>query len=188
MSSYGQITLGPVSATYIATTAFTTPGTTTSDMLEFLGVASKKVRVLKIEVAYTGSGIPAAETLGYVVKRSTASTGGTSTALVAVPVDSDSAAAGASGKIFTANPTTGTLVGNVGAGVLPCSVDGYDHTGGAGKDLLLSILYEAPPEGQGQPITLNSASESICINFNGITPAATGAKLAYRITWTEKAT
>ena len=49
------------------------------------------------------------------VKRSTANSSGTSAAMTAVPMDSADATAAATALSYTANPTTGTLVGNVGS-------------------------------------------------------------------------
>jgi hypothetical protein len=100
-------------ATYSVTMTNLVPAATPTDVFTITGSATKTVRIFKIRVSGT-------QTTGSVInvvllKRSTANSAGTSTAGVLVPHDSNSAAATATALGYTANPTTGTLVGNIRA-------------------------------------------------------------------------
>lgn len=84
-----------------------------TDIFTITGSATKTIRVTYIEITGTSStGVRADFTL---VKRSTANSGGTSTTLTGVPHDSNNAAATATVRAYTVNPTTGTLVGQIRA-------------------------------------------------------------------------
>ena len=97
-------------ATYSATTIGLAPAAAATDILTINGSATKTIKITKIEVSATQT---TAGIINIVVlKRSTANTG-TSTALTLVPHDSNDAAATATVVTYTANPTTGTLVGNL---------------------------------------------------------------------------
>lgn len=101
-------------ATYRASTIIPLVAAVTVNVPFFniIGSASKIVTVKRITVS--GMTLTA---VGYftinVEKLSTASTGGTSTTLAAVPLDSNNPAATAVVKAYTVAPTKGTLVGTI---------------------------------------------------------------------------
>lgn len=101
-------------ATYRASTIIPLVAAVTVNVPIFniIGSATKTVTVKRITVS--GMTLTA---VGYftinVEKLSTASTGGTSTTLAAVPLDSNNAAATAVVKAYTVAPTKGTLVGTI---------------------------------------------------------------------------
>lgn len=148
-------------ATYMASTAFFTPATNTTDFLEILGSGSKTVEILKIIAnSWFGSNTDIFDVR--ILKRSTASSGGTSVTTTAVPLDSNDAAATAVIKHFTANPTVGTLVGQIAA--VPAKT--IYELGHADFDRG-QVLYEV---GLGEkPITLRGAAQSVVLNGNGVT-------------------
>ncbi len=83
-----------------------------TDFLTIVGSSTKKIEVLKITLGGLATALTVADIV--LLKRSTANSGGTSTAPTAVPLDSNDIAASAAVKAYTANPATlGTLVGNI---------------------------------------------------------------------------
>lgn len=75
--------------------------------------STKVVKILRMNFSATATSAAAADVM--VAKRSTLNTGGTATNPAAVPHDSSDIAATATISAYTANPTTGTLVGYVHA-------------------------------------------------------------------------
>jgi len=110
----------------------------------------------------------------YLLKRSTANSGGTSSALTAVPLDSNFSSATASGVYYTANPTTGTSLGGIAHVFLYVNtmVPGYAYT-----------LFDSTKG--GAPIVLRGTSESVSVNYNGVTDPI-GTSAAVDIEWSEK--
>ena len=138
------------------------------------GSASKVIRVTKVSVVGTATAASIYD--HYIVKRTTANTGGTSTTKTAAQSDSNDAAQTATLSLYTANPTTGTGVtveGNKtylsasatpGAAALP-----YVYTFGTRND---------------KAIVLRGTAESLAINFGG-QAVPSGANLYLSIEWTE---
>lgn len=185
-SSFAEMTIKPsTKATYMGSTAFTTPPAATTDMFQLFGNASNKVKVLWISACYQGAGISTAADQIFLVKRSTANSAGTAGTTTVTPLDSTNAASSSRStcKVYTANPTTGTLLGQLSTSHM-CA---YVPPGGAATVSYIppmSVLFDARLT--GQPITLNSASEGVCVNFNGVIPSASTPKLAFNIIWTEE--
>jgi hypothetical protein len=102
-------------ATYIAATALkTATAAGTTPFFSICGSATKTVRIQRVEFDYTVA-TAAVHADPRLQKTSTATSGGTATALTAVPLDSNSAAATASlVNFYTALPTSGTVVGTIG--------------------------------------------------------------------------
>lgn len=101
-------------ATYrAATTAVLVPAVTVNiPWLIIAGSATKTVRVQRIQIS--GLTLTAVAYLHVnLAKYSTNATGGTSTTLTAAPLDSNSAAATAVVKAYTAVPTAGNKVGDL---------------------------------------------------------------------------
>jgi hypothetical protein len=163
-----------VDQTYSATVSFTAPATAT-DILTITGSASKAVRIAKIMVSCTQT--TAGLGTFYLLKRSTANTGGTSTILTAVPHDSQNNAATAVIRAYTVNPTAlGTLVGNMAIFKKEFPAPAF-----ANSDVNPLVLVFG---GNSQGITLRGTGEILCLNLNSITQ--TGNIIAITITWTEE--
>lgn len=155
-------------------TSFTlTPAATPTDVFLLPGSATKTVRVRRVKISALAT--TAGSMVFNLVKRSSASTGGTSTAGVAVPMDSNNAAATAAPLVFTANPSSlGTSVGNVDTDLLSFGVSAanpiYDETYGTNNT---------------QAIVLRGAAQCLAINLNG-GALPTGAEIAVRVVWSEE--
>lgn len=130
-----------------------------TDIVEFIGSSSKTILIHKITISgtqTTGGQVPV-----YIIKRSTAASGGTSTNPTYVPrstILAEGTAATASIKVYTANPTTGTAVGNVWVGGI--------YTPGTSGD---SQPYDITFNQTGAPILLSGTSQTLCINLDGRT-------------------
>lgn len=167
MSSYGEIQLAPsYNATYAFSSAFFTAAASATDVATVVGSASKTVRVLKILLAYsnsvTAAGAPNQFT---IIKRSAANTGGTSTALTAVPLDSTNAAATCSAVNYTANPgALGAAVGNVTSSVVSGTLTIVSSAGASSAPNQV-VLFAA--DKFGQPIVLRGVAQCVSVNANG---------------------
>lgn len=160
--------------TYSATSAAFSSANTATDIFTITGSATKTVRINKISLSCTQT------TAGYfdvfLVKRSTANTGGTSAAVTAVPNDSANSAATATVLSYTVNPTTGTLVGNVrGKKVfVPAPATA---SGASDQDILFG-------DANGQSLVLRGTAQVLAINFNAAT--LTGDLCIAFVEWTEE--
>jgi len=173
-------------ATYMATCAAVARAASATDMARVPGSASKTIKVQKIYATYS----TANSTLGinnfYLIKRSTAGSGGTSSTNAGVALDSGSAAASSAGLIdYTANPTTGTAVGTLKIVpiVTPLAVSTFmpNPSGGTGLEF---CLFDA--DKYGQPIVLRGTAENICITNNGATLTGTSPICGFTVVWTEE--
>lgn len=171
--SFGVSTNG-TRATFHYVAQDITPVATATDVVVLSGSASKVIRVTKVSVVGTATAASIYD--HYIVKRTTANTGGTSTTKTAAQSDSNDATQTATLSLYTANPTTGTGVtveGNKtylsasatpGAAALP-----YVYTFGTRND---------------KAIVLRGTTESLAINFGG-QAVPSGANLYLSIEWTE---
>lgn len=138
----------------VGVTGFT-PAATPTDFWQITGSATKTVRVMFLEIS--GFATAAITEDIQLVKRSTASTGGTPTALTVMPYDSNDAAPTAVVNTFAANPSPlGTSVGigrskklNLGA------------TGAAG-----SVVWDFSTRNT-KGIVLRGVAQSLNLNWNG---------------------
>lgn len=138
-------------------------------VLEIFGAAATTVEINRVTLTLFGT---AAGKMDVIFnKRSTASTGGTSTTPAKVPYDAADAASAAGVKLFTVAPTNGTIIGLVRQGML--SVNG---TTDSGRLKVESGQY-------AKSFTLTAAAQAITIELAGTVP--TGAELAIDIEWTE---
>lgn len=158
---------------YSASSTFTAVSGAT-DIFTITGSATKTIRIRRVTVSGTNTGNTNA--LIVMLKRSTANTGGTSTNLTEVPHDSNDAAATATALSYTANPTTGTLVGNLYHRLMYL------------PSLTSSNVRSEFEMGWGQdgakPIILRGTSEVFAINMNSV--AITGTTVMnISIDWTE---
>ena len=175
--SYGEVQLAPsYKNTYtIATSAFTVVASPT-DIFQIYGSSTKTVKILRIEcrgITTTGySNYPL-----FVLRRSTANSGGTSTTLTPRPLDTNSAAATCTAKNYTANPTTGSLVGTIVSTVANTA----DPTGTVVTN---NVVFDA--DKYGQAIVLRGTSEGCVINLNGVSTPNTIDKMVITATVTEE--
>lgn len=170
-------------ASYMASTADIVPVASTTDLFELYGSSSKTIKVLRVEVGYRGATAAAAMDVCYLLRRSTANSSGTSATLTNVKLDSNNAAATAVAKSYTANPTTGTLVGNITTNYITGALDGGTtglQPGAKGS----FVLFDANIA--GQPIVLRGTGEGVVVNFNGTKPQMGTPKLSVIFYWTEE--
>lgn len=138
--------------------AFTVvPAATATDIFQLIGSATKTVEVTKIIISGTQTTGGAVDV--YLSKRSTANTGGTSTSATAVVHNSNDAVATAVGTIYTANPTTGTPVGNVWIEAI--AIPGITVTTNDITEIIFGV--------NSKPIVLNGVAQALAINLNGVT-------------------
>lgn len=169
---------GAILPTYtIATTAYVAYATPT-DMLCVTGSATRIVRVVSMTLqmgATTQGGVSIA-----YVKRSTANTGGTSSSLTPVALDSLSAAPTAVDILYSVAPTTGNALGFVNmVSVVAAPSAGVGGITSIGGTTMLADFR--------QPVVLRGVAESLCLNFQGAAWPA-GGSATILATWTESAT
>jgi hypothetical protein len=164
-------------STYSASTG-TTIAATATDFFTLTGSNTKTIRVTKVRV--TGSSTAVASVAVLLAKRSTADTGGSAAAVPAVPYDSSSAAATATVLSYTANPTTGTLVGILEIANFTTGITANGTTTVPAID----YVWDSAARGQ-QPIILRGTGEVLALYLAGI---ATPAGAVYRgtVEWTEE--
>ena len=164
--------------TYNATIAALTPVASATDFFTLTGSATKVIYVRAI--GCTGTSTTVASLIVSAMVRSTADTLGTSTGSpAAVPLDSSFPAATATVLAYTANPTVGTLVGNVGSGLLqtlaPASANGFPN----------GLYFNFLQVNGDQPIVLRGTSQVLALNAGG-NSFSSGANLTCSVTWTER--
>ena len=158
------------SPTYSASTTIT-PAVSATDVFTITGNASTTVVVTKLRISGTQTTGGMATVIA--VKRSTADTAGTSTAVTAVAHDSTDSAASATLLNYSANPTTGTLVGNVRADSIPLSA--------ATQQTLNVMEWTFGTNGRG--VTLRGTAQVLAVNLNGVT--ITGGSILIDCEWYE---
>jgi len=159
-----------VTKTYSASANISSAASAT-DIFTITGNASTNVFVTKVIIS--GIQTTAGLTDIQLVKRSTANSGGTSSAVTAIPHDSGDAAASATLLAYTANPTTGNAVGSVRRGYVPI----------AGATSVVNPVVVFDFGGLGKPITLIGTSQVLAVNLGGVT--VTGGTFDIAIEWFE---
>ncbi len=166
-------------ATYsVGIPAFTPPATPT-DLITITGSGTKTVRVQSITLGtvQTTAGINRV----YTLKRSTANTGGTSTTPTITPHDSTNASATAVVAYYTANPTPGTLVGNLAVVNVNSPILATGIAGPVNQMSPIGTVVDL----LAQPVVLRGTAEVLAINFNGAALPA-GLSVTGSVTWTEE--
>ena len=159
---------------YCASTPVFTTATSATDIFNFKGSGTKTIYIRKIAWKQGSFGAGGTHQV-YIIKRSTANSGGTSSAITAIPLDSNFSSATASGVYYTANPTVGTSLGTIAHGnVCVGSIWAIQPS---------SNIFDATKG--GSPIVLRGTGESISVNYNGVTDAI-GTSAAVDIEWSEK--
>lgn len=153
------------SATYCASASGYAAYATPTDIVCITGSASKIVIVtgLKLLMQSTAAAL---QTIS-VIKRSVANTGGTPTALTAIPYDSANAAATAVVNTYASAPSLGAAVGTIRvaqllSGTLTAAPGAFATDASSGGPLF--ALSTGDYKG---PIILRGAAESLCLNYGG---------------------
>jgi hypothetical protein len=168
-------------ATYRAsTTAVLVPAVTSPNpWFTIYGSATKTIKIQSIIIS--GLTLTAVAYLNIGLRKySTAVSGGTSTALTAVPLDSSSAAATATNiNVYTAVPTAGTTLGDISNR----RVIGQATTAAA-AGIPQMIDFDFTPAGDGTAIVLRGTAQGVGLYW--ITAPASTPSLLLRIEWTEE--
>jgi len=144
-----------------------------TDIFTITGSNTRTVRIIRISI--TGTQTTGAMRDVFLIKRSAANTGGTSITLTNVPYDSNSIAATAVVRRYTANPSgLGAAVGTVSGSKFFLSGTGV---------VAGSIFVEFGPR-YGQAIVLRGTSELLAVNMNAVT--STGNSMTISVEWTEE--
>lgn len=148
---------GSFQATYSAAFNVAAAASAT-DFALISGSATKTIYITKAIITGIQTTAGLADIL--LIKRSTADTGGTSTAQTAIPHDSADAAASASVLAYTANPAAlGTPVGSIRRAFLPVA--------GAASVVNPVVVFDFGDK--GKPIILRGIAQQLAINLNGVT-------------------
>jgi hypothetical protein len=159
-------------ASYVASKQGLASAASATDIAVLSGNASNTVIVTKIMVSCTQTTAGIIDLI--LLKRSTADTAGTSTGSpTTVPLDSSNAGGVSSVLTYTANPTTGSLVGNVDTIKLGCMATGTTSP---------NDIYIWRPS-MGQSIVLRGTAQQIAVNLNAAT--VTGGSFNITIQWIE---
>lgn len=161
---------------YRATATFAAAATPT-DIFTITGSGTKTVRITRVGISATET--TSGEVNLTLLKRSTANTAGTSATPTIVPMDSADAAATAVVRNYTANPTLGTLIGNIQnlKFTIPVVAVG-------GNDSSQTELIESFGANSGKPVVLRGTSEVFAVNLNSVT--ITGNSFSIWIEWGER--
>lgn len=159
--------------TYAATAIGLVTAASATDIFTITGSATKIIKVHKITITATRT--TSTTTDIQLVKRSTANSGGTSTNPTRVPNDSLNPSATATINAYTANPTTGTLVGSFRA------EKEFINVAGTGPSDRIGWLTDVLAI---QPWVLRGINEVMAVNLNGVT--ITGPSFDIYIVWTEE--
>jgi hypothetical protein len=149
-----------------------TPAATPTDILGITGSGTKTVRLTRIVIA--GIATAAATVEIQLIKRSSASTGGSPTTPTIVAHDSNDASATAVVNQYTANPTTGTLVGTLRAEKLNLGA-----AGAAGR-----IVWDFTTR-NSKGLVLRGAAQSLNLNWGGAA-VPSGTSLTIDVEFTEE--
>jgi hypothetical protein len=164
-------------------TSGTTVASSATDFLSVTGSATKTVRIS--EARCTGTANSGGVTTINALKRITGYAAGVSTpnaSLATVAFDTLSGSASASAQGFFANPSVGTLAGNLRAGTLQFA-DNKAVTAG-GTVAAIPTVFEFGARNVEQQPTLRGTGEVFALNGNGAT-FPTGHAVQCSITWTE---
>lgn len=165
----------PTSPTYRAINVDVVPDATPTDVIVLMGSTTKTIMITKFEITPTATANGSLDF--YVYKRTTADTGGTSTATTITRNDSSNPAPTAVAKLYSANPSalgTGSLVGATRVTLASKSPNG----------VAIQTWAEYFGTGNQQPIVLRGVNESLCINMAGQT-MPTGIEIYFTLEWVE---
>lgn len=165
---------GGMRATYGAAAHALTSAANATDIFTVTGSSSKTIRITRVLFSSTegSNGIH----LVRFIKRSTADSGGTSSAITAVPYDSASAAATATVLAYTANPTLGTAVGDLAAFTIQIPATNLNNS-----NYPWEFAYGTRP---AQAIVLRGTEQVFAVNLDATT--ITNGSFNISVEWTEE--
>lgn len=143
-----------------------------TDIAILPGNANNTVLVTEVRISCTQTTAGNVEV--HLTKRSTANTGGTSSGMTEVPDDANYSAADSAALTYTANPTTGSLVGDIDIVKLGCLASAT----AAPNDLYIGNFKQ-------KPIVLRGTGQGLAVNLNSTT--VTGGSFAITYKWLEVA-
>ena len=152
-----------------------TPVATATDVLVLSGSATKVIRVTKISVVGTATAASIYD--HYVIKRTAANTGGTSTSVTAAQSDSTDDAQAATLRLYTANPSA------LGTGISVEGAKTYLSAGATPGAAALPHVYTFGSRND-KALVLRGTTESLAMNFGG-QAVPSGASIYISIEWTE---
>jgi hypothetical protein len=161
----------PAGPVYAAAAVNITMSTSPTDVLTITGSSTKTVKVQR--VVFTANQTTGAARDVMLIKRSTSNSGGTSVTLTKVPLDSNSAAATAVCKSYTANPTLGSTVGTVRS--RKTYVGTLTGSGSNSDEFIVEFMV---------PLVLRGTGESLCVNLNGV--STSGGVFTGSFEWSEE--
>ena len=161
-------------ASYSAAITGLAAAATPTDVFTLTGSATKIIRVTRMGIS--GTQTTSAVRDVQVIKRSTANTGGTSSAITAIKHDSNDAATTGTVLAYTANPTLGTTVGVIRT--IKMDVEATNLVGAS--DHFELTFGNGPSKG----LVLRGTSEVLAINLNAVT--SNGNSWNFYIEWTEE--
>jgi hypothetical protein len=162
-------------ATFRYVASDVSPVATATDVLVLSGSSSKVIRVTKVSI--NGTATAASIYDHYVIKRTAANTGGTSTSKTAAQSDSSDAAQTATLLQYSANPSA------LGTGIAFEGNKTYLAASTTPGAAALPFVYTYGNRND-KAIVLRGTSESLAINFGG-QAVPSGANLYISIEWTE---
>lgn len=169
-------------ATYMAVASGYAAYATPTDLFSIFGSGTKTIQIVAVGIAIQSTAA-ALQTIDFI-KRSAANSGGTPTALTAIPLDSADAAAAAALNTYASAPSTGSSVGTLDEVMLssatlttaPSFISFGGFFGGGISPVNVASLQK--------PITLRGTGEGLCINYKGAALTA-GFLAQVKIVWVE---
>lgn len=165
----------PVVRSTYAASAVITPAGSATDLLQISGSASKTVKVQSLTCTHTATAAGVNNLVA--LKRSAANTGGTTAAATAVGLDSTFPTPAASVVTYSANPTTGALVGNLAVRAAGASVP-------TGTMAAVPVVFDFGSTDR-QGVVLRGTAETFALN-GAAASFPTGATLQCALRWTEE--
>lgn len=162
--------------TYRAAIPLTALASSPVDVFTVTGSASKTIYIKSITVQGTQTFPPTNQPI-YLVKRSAANSGGTSTTPTKVALDSSNGTAAATVRAYTANATSSTGALTIGQRIMQYA------TVGAPVASLPAIRWDFG-DGLNQYVVLRGTSQVLSVNLNAQT--VTGGNLTAEIEWMEQ--
>ncbi len=163
-----------IKATYSACASGLVAVATPTDIFTISGSSTKTIRITRLGLSATQNTSSVRDV--FIIKRSSANSGGTATNPAAVPHDSGSAAATAVVTAYTANPSLGNTVGTIRA----MKVD-IEATNLVGASDHVELRFG---EGPSQCVILRGTAESLCVNLNSIT--SSNSSFDIYVEWSEE--
>lgn len=169
------VSINGTRATYHYVAQDITPVATATDVLTISGSASKVIRITKISIVGTATAASIYD--HYIVKRTAANTGGTSTSPTPAKSDSNDPTAAATLRLYTANPSA------LGSGISVEANKTYLTASSSPGAAALPVVYTFGNRND-KAIVLRGTGESLAFNFAG-QAVPSGANIYMNIEWTE---